>query len=122
MLVGKLVDVADDLQRLPRAAERRRDELEQCLGKICRDEAIGQCRAKTWRMRCLRQVTVGSNAQGLLLDPPLAAGHRRFVISQQGTEALLKHLIHSERFTTSSAGALYPRAARSEPVSGRPVL
>jgi hypothetical protein len=42
-------------------------------------------------------------------------------MSQQGTEALLKHLIHIERFTTSSADALYPRTLANEPVSGRAV-
>ncbi len=108
LLVDKLVYVADDLQRLPGAAERRRDELEQRLGKIGRDEAIGQRGAEACRVRCLRQATVGSHAQGFLLDAPPAPGDGRVATSQQGTEALLKHLIHIERFTTSPAHALYP--------------
>ena len=72
-------------------------------------------------MRCLRQVTVGSHAQGFLLDASPAPGHRSVATSQQGTEALLKHLIHKERFTTSSGDTLYRRAAAAEPVSGLPV-
>ena len=59
-------------------------------------------------MRCLRQVTVRSNAQGFLLDAPLTPGHGNVATSQQGTKALLKHLIHIERFTTSLPATLYP--------------
>jgi hypothetical protein len=59
-------------------------------------------------MRCLRQVTVGSDAQRLLLDAPLPAGQENIATSQQATEALLKHLIHVVRFTTSFSNALYP--------------
>ena len=107
-LVGKLMYVANDLQCLPGTTERRRHELEQRLGEIGGNKTIGQGRTEALWVRCLCEVAVGSDTQGFLLDSPLASGHGRVATSQQGTETLLKHLIHNERFTTSPAGALYP--------------
>ena len=44
--IHELVDIAQILQQLPGLAERRRDQLDQRLGKIRRDVFIGQRRAR----------------------------------------------------------------------------
>ena len=51
LLVGKLMDVSDTAQRFPGRSEGRRNKLEQGLGVVCRNKAIGQRRAKPAWMR-----------------------------------------------------------------------
>ena len=68
-----------------------------------------------WR---LCEVTVGSDAQGLLLYAPPPPGDRHIAAGLQGSEALLKHLIHNERFTTSAAYTLYKEMRIREPACG----
>jgi hypothetical protein len=64
-------------------------------------------------MRRSREVTVGSYAQGFLLDAPPSSGKRYVAAGLQGAKAPLKHLIHNDRFTTSSPDTLYlPDAGR----------
>ncbi len=64
-------------------------------------------------MRRLREITVRSNAQGLLLDTPPSPGDRCIAMSLQGAKALLKYLIHNERFTTCVVATLYRQKAKS---------
>jgi hypothetical protein len=98
--IRELMYVAHDLQRLPGTAECRRNELEQRFREIGRYESIRKRRTEALRMRRLREITVRSNAQGFLLDTPPPPGDPCVAASLQGAEALLKHLIHDERFTT----------------------
>jgi hypothetical protein len=121
LLVSKLVYVTDDLQRLPRTSQRRRNEFKQCLGKIGCYVAVGQRGTQASGMWRLCEVTVGSDAQGLFLYASQPTGERCVAASLQGTEALLKYLIHNERFTTSVSCTLYPPAVTGEHAGFRPV-
>ena len=68
--------------------------------------------------------------EGFPVTPPLdmrpmeghqPEGHYENPQVYQINEALLKHLIHNERFTTSVAYTLYPQTTIREPGNGSPI-
>src|SRR6267142_817771 len=95
MAVHELVDIAQILQQFPCLAERRGNQLDQGLGEIRGDIFVGQRRAQSGGMPCLRDVAGGRYAQRLLFDALAAAAqYTSFAGIYEPREAALEFLIN----------------------------
>ena len=76
LVVNELLQVAEVLRQLPGFRERRRDELDQCLGAVRGDVLVGQRRPRGPGSPGLRNQAPGRDPEGLLLDALEAALER----------------------------------------------
>ncbi len=121
MAVHELVDVAQVLQQLPGLAERRRDQLDQRLGKIRGDVLVGERCPESRRVRRLHDVAGGRDAQRLLLDALAAAAqHAALPRIDEPREPALEFLVHHVSQTLNPRLSIHGNSATTSISTRKP--